>query len=1211
MVGEVADEAPDVVGRRREADPQRLLELATLDLEPLEAEDPEPQTGVDDVASALAQVVDRVRCHRPSVDGVEPAGTTGGLASPVVVTDPQTSPTRPAADPGGGLDEPPGPAPAVVVTMVAHDPGWWFEETLASVAAQDYPNVSVLVVDTASADADALRDRVAAVLPEAHLRRLERNAGFAVAADEVLTAVQGAAFHLFCHDDVRLAPDAVRQLVEEAYRSNAGVVGAKVVEWSDPRRLLSVGMGADRYGQPISYVERGDLDQGQHDAVRDVFYVPGSATLVRADLFEAIGGFDREMTFHGEDLDLCWRAHVAGARVVVAPAARVAHLEALGARRPVDDRRRLQQRHRLRAMRVSSSFATRLVATPVAMVLALMEVLQSLALGRLRHARDIASAWTWNVAHSGSARRRRRLLAAHRRAPDRDVRSFQGRGSARFSAFVRAQVGRDESGRRDFVSNLRASRATTSVVVWGLVVLFLLLGSRELLGGGIPAVGGFQPFLGPGQMLTRWISGYQAVGLGSTDPAPTGLGLFGALGVVFLGAVGVLRGVLILGLWPLGAVGLWRFTKPVGSRRARMVAMVTYVIIPLPANAMAGGGWGGLVAYAAVPWMLSQLAGASQLAPFGAVGGSAGPGVRRRPLVHRVLAVGAITGLAAVVEPSVVVVLVGCAAALVVGGLLAGQLAGAGRVLVVGVAGAVVAVVLQLPWSLSAARGWDAVVPAGSNGGFGLDLSEVLRFATGPFGNGLLGWAILVTALLPLLIGRRWRLGWAVRGWLLAVAGFGVAWAAGQGWVDSGLPSPEVVLAPAAAGLALAAGLGMAAFEVDLPDYHFGWRQIVSLLAGAAFVLALLPALTSTLSGRWDLPRGDYDRALAFLDQPVDAQMSRVLWLGDAGALPLGAWRLDAPAVDDLGPDRTLAFATTAAGTSSIAEHWAGAEGAASNLESALQVAAAGGTTRLGALLAPMAVEYVVVPLGPAPDPYARDRTYMPSNLLAVLDGQLDLDSLTVNPGVRVYRNAAYGPSRALLRPDARIPAGGEALSDRVVPGLAKAPAVLADVQGYAHWAGSLDTAGQLYVADAGDRWRLEVDGSSVAATDALGWARTYAVPSGGRATLRFDTPLTRWLALAGQVALWALVLTYLLRVRVREDERIDLGAEPVPGDAGGERRHVVVAADGADVDDAPAADAELPTMAVPVVTAEPPVRRGRPGGRRRRTDRSDERSST
>ena len=47
--------------------------------------------------------------------------------------------------------------------------------------------------------------------------------------------------------------------------------------------------------------------------------------LVRADLFHELGGFD-PATFPGsDDLDLCWRARLAGARVLVAPDARVRH----------------------------------------------------------------------------------------------------------------------------------------------------------------------------------------------------------------------------------------------------------------------------------------------------------------------------------------------------------------------------------------------------------------------------------------------------------------------------------------------------------------------------------------------------------------------------------------------------------------------------------------------------------------------------------------------------------------------------------------------------------------------------------------------------------------------------------------------------------------------------------------------------------------------
>ena len=84
---------------------------------------------------------------------------------------------------------------------------------------------------------------------------------------------------------------------------------------------------------------------------REVFAVPGGCTLVRADLFRALGGFDPEMPLFGEDVDLCWRAQVAGARVVVAPAARVRHLQlAKSGTRPVGDAALLRRRHELRSV---------------------------------------------------------------------------------------------------------------------------------------------------------------------------------------------------------------------------------------------------------------------------------------------------------------------------------------------------------------------------------------------------------------------------------------------------------------------------------------------------------------------------------------------------------------------------------------------------------------------------------------------------------------------------------------------------------------------------------------------------------------------------------------------------------------------------------------------------------------------------------------------
>jgi hypothetical protein len=188
-----------------------------------------------------------------------------------------------------------------------------------------------------------------------------------------------------------------------------------------------------------------------------------------------------------------------------------------------------------------------------------------------------------------------------------------------------------------------------------------------------------------------------------------------------------------------------------------------------------------------------------------------------------------------------------------------------------------------------------------------------------------------------------------------------------------------------------------------------------------------------------------------------------------------------------------------------------------------------------------MAVRYVVVTVAPAPDPYARSRASVPSDLLAVLDAQLDLASITVNPGMRVYRNSAWAPGITELPSETQLPNGGPSLADRTDLALQGSTAVLTDSTGFAEYKGELPDAGEIYVASAGDGWQLKVDGQSLQRNSAFGWSSSFTANDGGVATLSFDTPLTRKALVAGQVVLWILVVVYLLRVRVREDERTDL----------------------------------------------------------------------
>jgi hypothetical protein len=86
-----------------------------------------------------------------------------------------------------------------------------------------------------------------------------------------------------------------------------------------------------------------------------------------------------------------------------------------------------------------------------------------------------------------------------------------------------------------------------------------------------------------------------------------------------------------------------------------------------------------------------------------------------------------------------------------------------------------------------------------------------------------------------------------------------------------------------------------------------------------------------------------------------------------------------------------------------------------------------------------------------------------------------------------------------------------------------------------------LPGAGEVYVASAGDGWQLKVDGQPLQRDSAFGWSSSFSATDGGAATLSFETPATRRALVAGQVVLWIVLVVYLLRVRVREDERTDL----------------------------------------------------------------------
>lgn len=121
------------------------------------------------------------------------------------------------------------------------------------------------------------------------------------------------------HDDSVPTPDALTNLISATRNSSGvGIAGPKLVREDDPRMLLAVGQRLTRDGRPVDHHVTRELDQGQHDERQDVLGVPLAGMLVRSDVLDRAGGIDKAFGDGVEGLDLSWRSHLTGHRVIVA-----------------------------------------------------------------------------------------------------------------------------------------------------------------------------------------------------------------------------------------------------------------------------------------------------------------------------------------------------------------------------------------------------------------------------------------------------------------------------------------------------------------------------------------------------------------------------------------------------------------------------------------------------------------------------------------------------------------------------------------------------------------------------------------------------------------------------------------------------------------------------------------------------------------------------
>ncbi len=1020
----------------------------------------------------------------------------------------------------------------VTAVVVAHDGARWLPDLLAAVAAQTRPPDIVVASDTGSTDSspDLLRgavdpDRIATGAPGTGYGDAVRSA-LELLPDDGSEA--GTSWVWLLHDDCAPAPGALEALLAECHRDpSIAVAGPKVCSQLDPRLLLEIGVTIARSGRRETLLERREYDQGQHDGVHEVLAVGSAGMLVRRDVWDALGGFDPELPLLRDDVDLGWRATLAGHRVVCVTAAVVVHAEAMTrSRRSIGPHRwhRLDRQHAAYVLLTNLP----LLLVPVAAVsLTAGAVLRALGylLGKQpRYAADEVAALAAVLG------RPHRLVAA--RATRRRTRTVPSRRALRLlaprsrgwrnlvettSAIFGTTASLDLAGRHR-VADPRATSAPATGPVgdddeempgWGTglvrrlvlrpsvglavgLVLLGLLATRGLLGDGRLLGGALLPAPASGADLWRtYLSSWHPVGVGGAGVAPPYLAVLALLGSVLGGAERAVT-MLLLAAVPLAGLSAYVVARRVvPSVPLGMWAAVSYALLPPALGGVAAGRLGTTVVTILLPLAALAVTRALGLAGTDRRAGSA----RATWAAVLLLAV-----MAAFVPLTVLVVaaLAAVAAVLLRGGNLA-RLA----TLVLG------PVVLLLPWLPALVADPGLLLRESGLPGPGLSevanppLAQLLLHPGGPGLPPLLLTVGLVLAALAALL-RPDRRRPVLLAWVLVLAGLLGAVIVSRVQVTAPtvqvrVPAwPGALLVLSGAGLLLAATVGAQGARKRVTGSSFGWRQ------PAAVVVTALAVVGPVLIGAW--------WAVSGAGGPLDRRDPVLLpaFVAAEGGQPSRPRTL----VLRARPDGSLGYALLRAEGPRIGDAELSPAGdGGSRLGAVVADLASGRGGDAATRLVPYGVRFVLL-ARPAERSVARAVDAVPGVVRLGSSGGTVLWRLNyptgrlrvLPPGAPVSDTDGSPPSAGVL------PAGQVGADVRVGPGPARRLLVLADP------------------VDPG--WRASVDGSRLPATTYDGWAQAFTLPAaGGRLRLEHDAgaaPVLLWLQLAAVVTVIVLALPKL-----------------------------------------------------------------------------------
>jgi N-acetylglucosaminyl-diphospho-decaprenol L-rhamnosyltransferase len=208
----------------------------------------------------------------------------------------------------------------VAVVIVNYNGEGLLPDCLAALAAQTRAPTEIVVADNGSRDGSVALLR--ARHPEARVLELGRNWGFAGGANRGV-AVTSAPWVCVLNSDATPAPDWLERLTAAPRSEGTWALGSVLVS-AATGRIESAGDQYDPAGFAYKLLRDRPLTE-LPSTPYPVFAAPGAAPVFRRDVFDALGGYEERFFLYYEDVDLAFRAVLAGYHALLVPDARVVH----------------------------------------------------------------------------------------------------------------------------------------------------------------------------------------------------------------------------------------------------------------------------------------------------------------------------------------------------------------------------------------------------------------------------------------------------------------------------------------------------------------------------------------------------------------------------------------------------------------------------------------------------------------------------------------------------------------------------------------------------------------------------------------------------------------------------------------------------------------------------------------------------------------------